>query len=143
MLAALVVSLAAFTVDGHRLLGLTPARVRATLGAPTRYDRYRGPRLDLVYGSRLEVVTTGRAWSVVVTDGRARDPRLGRILALPPRTLEARIRARTGLREGRRYHCDASGCFGTFFSPDGKRRVIYGIAARGEYVALQSWPLPR
>lgn len=142
MLAALVVSIAGFAVDGHLLLGLTPAQARAALGPPTRYDRYGGPRLDLVYGRRLEVVTTHRAWSIVISDREAVDPRLGRIVAMPPRTLDARIRTRTSLREGRPYHCDAGGCYGTFFSRDGKRRVIYGTAAAGEYVALQSWPLP-
>ena len=142
MLAALVVSLAGFTLDGHRLLGLAPAAVRAALGRPTRVERYPR-RLDLVYGSRFEVVTTGRAWSVAVFDPTVSEPRLGRPLALPPRELERRIRAAYPLREQRRYRCDAKGCFGTFLAAGGRRRLIYGVSGGRRYLALQSWPLPR
>lgn len=82
-----------------------------------------------------------RAWAILVADPDADVAGLGRPLALPPAALERRLRT-LPLREERPYRCDARGCFGTFFSRDGTRRVIYGRQRSGRYVGVQVWPNP-
>ena len=137
---AYVVTLPAGRVDGRAILGASPASVERSLGRPLRVERFR-VRRDLVYRG-LEVITDGRcAWAILVTAPSARVTGLGRPLVVPPRTLELRLR-RSGLREGRRYRCDASGCFGTFFAAGGRRRVIYGINGGHRYLGVQIWPNP-
>ena len=37
----------------------------------------------------------------------------------------------------RAYRCDVKGCFGLFYSADGERRIIFGIAYGKRYVGLQ------
>ena len=129
---AYVVTLPTGQVDGHAVLGAPIARVEAALGRPLRVERFQ-TRRDLVYRG-LEVITDGRrAWAILVT---APSPQV-----VAPRTLERRLRA-SGLREGRRYRCDARGCFGTFFGAHGTRRVIYGVKGGRPYLGVQIWPNP-
>jgi hypothetical protein len=52
------------------------------------------------------------------------------------------LRDTPGLHESRPYHCDSRGCFGTFFSTDGRRRMIYGLNRGRPYVGVQRWPQP-
>ena len=145
----LAVALPAGRVGGLPVLGRSvPALVRA-LGAPTSVERLPNRR-DLTYRGRLEVVFTGpdtdparqKAWAILLLDPKATATGIGRPLAVPPRTLERRLRA-TGLREGRRYRCDRHGCFGTFFGAGGTRRVIYGLLRGRRYLGVQVWPNPQ
>ena len=144
----LSVALPSGEVNGTPVLGATVARVEAALGVPSSVETFPNRR-DLAYRGRLEVIFHGpaadpagqTAWAVLVVDPDATVPGLGRPLAVSPRTLERRLRA-TGLREGRRYHCDQRGCFGTFFGAGGTRRVIYGLHGGGRYLGVQVWPNP-
>lgn len=130
------------------MLGRTVAEVERALGAPSAVETFPNRR-DLLYERRLEVIFHGptadpaaqTAWAILVVDPDATVAGIGRPLAVPPRTLERRLRA-TGLREERRYRCDARGCFGTFFGAGGTRRVIDGVQRGGRYLAVQVWPNP-
>ena len=55
---------------------------------------------------------------------------------------EVEVVQQAGLRESRRYHCDARGCFGTFFTPNRRVRVIYGLNRGHPYAGAQVWPQP-
>jgi hypothetical protein len=140
------------TLDGVRILGRTVPQVEAALGAPAAVERFPSRR-DLVYRRsgelQLEVIFSGpfaepaqeTAWAILVADPSAVVAGLGRPLALAPTALERRLRT-LPLRESRPYRCDARGCFGTFFSRDGTRRVIYGRQRSGRYLGIQAWPNP-
>lgn len=146
------VSLPVGAVDGHAVLGRTVSQVEAALGRPSAVERF-ADRRDLVYRRagrlQLEVICHGpfaapareRAWAVLVAAPDAVVVGLGRPLALPPSALGRRLRA-LPLRQERPYRCDARGCFGTFFSRDGTRRVIYGRQRTGRYLGIQVWPNP-
>jgi hypothetical protein len=152
-LSPLAVSLPSGTVDGHPVLGRTVPQVEEALGLPAAVERYPDRR-DLVFRRagrlQLEVIFHGpfaapareRAWAILVADPDATVAGLGgRPLVLPPATLERRLRA-LPLHEERRYRCDRRGCFGTFFSRDGRRRVVYGRQRTGRYLGVQVWPSP-
>jgi hypothetical protein len=130
------------TVDGRPVLGNTAAVVRRNLGAPDYTERY-AIRVDLGYGARarprLEVIVTGTAWALELEDPADREAKLGRLLELTPRRLQARIaRVYPGVfRLVRSYRCDRKGCFGLFFNRDGSRRLIFGISGGRRYVGLQ------
>jgi len=129
---AYVVTLPTGEVDGRPVLGASIARIEAALGRPVRVERF-AVRRDLVYRG-LEVITDGRrAWAILLT---APSPQ-----AVEPRILERRLRT-SGLREVRRFRCDARGCFGTFVGAHGTRRVIYGINRGRPYLGVQVWPNP-
>jgi hypothetical protein len=144
----LSVSLPGGAINGTPVLGRNVTRVEEALGAPSSVETFPNRR-DLVYRGRMEAIFHGPAadpggqiaWAVLVTDPAATAPGLGRLLAVPPRTLERRLRA-AGLREERRYRCDARGCFGTFFGAGGRRRIIYGVHDGGRYLGVQVWPNP-
>ena len=147
--AVLTVSVPGGALNGTPVLGTTVPEAEAAFGAPTSVETYPNRR-DLAYRGRFELIFAGpsadpaaqTAWGVLVIDPDATAPRLGRFLSVPPRTLERRLRT-LGLREVRRYRCDRRGCFGTFFTRDGKRRVIYGLLERRRrYLGVQAWPNP-
>lgn len=148
LVGPLSVSLPGGEVNGTPVFGATVTQVEAVLGVPSSVETFPNRR-DLAYEGRLEVIFHGpaadpaaqTAWAVLVVDRDATTPGLGRPLAVSPRTLERRLRA-TDLREGRRYHCDPRGCFGTFFGAGGTRRIIYGLRAGGRYLGVQVWPNP-
>jgi hypothetical protein len=134
--------LGAGTVSGAPILGLTEPQVRAALGPPGSVERFP-VRVDLVYGPRkarrVEVIITGTAWAIEFASPDDVEAKLGRVLTLPPRVLQQRI-ARVyanAFRLVRGYRCDVKGCFGLFYSADGERRIIFGIAYNKRYVGLQ------
>jgi hypothetical protein len=147
------ISLPGGAVDGQPLLGRTVPEVTAELGAASSVERYPHRR-DLVYGParrpRLEVIFHGPAanpsdqvaWAILAADPGTVVRGLGRVLAAPPVSLERTLET-TGLREERRYRCDTRGCFGSFFSRDETRRVIYGLQHGARYLGVQVWPNPR
>jgi hypothetical protein len=129
--AALQIALASGRVDGQIVLGRSIARVERLLGPPSRVERFP-VRRDLRYAGIEVIFGDGRHVSSLLVD----DPRI----ALPPGAMQQRLRGTAGLRESRPYHCDAKGCFGTFFTTDRARRVIYGVTRGRPYVGIQSWP---
>ena len=134
--------LAAGTVDGHPVLGLSVAAIRSTLGPPDYVERYVR-RVDLGYGRRsrprVEVIFNGTAWALDFEDPSDVEARLGRLLERTPRALQALIARRYAgvFRLVRSYRCDPKGCFGLFFNRDGRRRVIFGVSRGRRYVGLQ------
>jgi hypothetical protein len=138
----LQLDLAAGTVNGHPILGHTEAEVRSALGPPD-YVEHFPRRIDLGYGtnkaSKVEVIITGTAWALDFAAPDDTEAKLGRLLTVPPRVLQQRI-ARVyanAFRLVRSYRCDVKGCFGLFYSADGERRIIFGIAYKRRYVGLQ------
>ena len=148
LVGPLSVSLPSGAINGMPVFGTTVTQVEAALGPPSSVETYPDRR-DLVYKGRIEVIFHGpaadqgaqTAWAVLVVDPNATVTGLGRPLAVPPPTLERRLRA-TGLRQERRYHCDVRGCFGTFFGAGGTRRIIFGLNRGGRYLGVQVWPNP-
>jgi hypothetical protein len=142
MLAPLHFDLAAGTVSGHAVLGRPVAAIRTSLGPPDYVEHYPH-RIDLGYGvnaaPRVEVIFNGTAWALEFGDPADVEAKLGRVLTVPPLTLQRRIAVTYAaeFRLVRSYHCDAKGCFGLFFSRDGLRRVIFGISRGKRYVGLQ------
>lgn len=142
MLAPLHFDLAAGTVSGHAVLGRPVAAIRSSLGPPDYVEHYTH-RVDLGYGvnaaPRVEVIFNGTAWALEFGDPTDVEAKLGRVLTVPPRTLQRQIAAAYSgvFRLVRSYHCDAKGCFGLFSSKDGSRRVIFGISRGKRYVGLQ------
>ena len=134
--------LAAGTVSGVPVLGRTVAQVRAALGPPAYVERYP-QRVDLGYGPTrspvVEVILNGTAWAIEFGATDDTEARLGRVLAVAPRALQARIGTiyAKAFRLVRGYRCDAKGCFGLFYSRDGERRVIFGISRGRRYVGVQ------
>jgi hypothetical protein len=134
--------LAAGTVSGVPVLGRTVAQVRSALGPPDYVERYPR-RVDLGYGPsrspKVEVILDGTAWAVEFGAMDDTEARAGRVLSLTPRALQARIEAvyPKAFRLVRGYRCDAKGCFGLFYSRDGRRRIIFGISGSRRYVGLQ------
>lgn len=136
MLAAVTavhLALATGRVDGRMLLGRPEAAVVRLLGRPRTVDRYP-LRRDLAYDGIEVILGDGRHVSALLVT----DPSV----ALRPAAMRARLEATAGLRERRRYRCDALGCFGTFLSADGRRRVVYGLERGRPYVGVQAWPQP-
>jgi hypothetical protein len=134
--------LAEGTVSGKPILGLTEPQVRAALGRPDSVEHFP-VRIDLVYGPRearrVEVIITHTAWALEFGSTDDVEAKLGRVLTVPPRVLQARI-ARVyanAFRLVRSYRCDVKGCFGLFYSSDGERRIIFGVAYGKRYVGLQ------
>ena len=127
-IAAVHVALASGRVDGRVLLGRTAAQVEAVLGRPLAVDRYP-VRRDLRF----------RGIEVIFGDGVHASAYA--VPSAPPAQVRAELRA-TALVEARRYRCDARGCFGTFFTRDRSRRVIYGLNRGVPYVGEQAWPQP-
>ena len=115
---------------GLALIGRSPAEVTARLGRPVSIERYP-VRYDYRY-RRLEVI---------FGDGN----RATAFLATPsarPAAVRATLAGVATLREERRYHCDPKGCFGTFFTRDGHRRVIYGLERGRPFIGVNSYPAP-
>jgi hypothetical protein len=129
-IAAFHLALATGRVDGRRVLGETVSVVTSALGRPASVERY-SVRVDLRWRGLEVIFADGRHASALLATGTAR-----------PAAMHARLRKTKGLRESRRYHCDGRGCFGTFFSTDGRRRVIYGVNDGRPYVGVQTWPQP-
>jgi hypothetical protein len=102
--------------------------VEASLGRPASTEHYP-VRVDLRYRGLEVIFADGLHASALLATGVA-----------PPATLRRTLHRTLGLRESRLYHCDRRGCFGTFFSTDGRRRVIYGLNRGQPYVGVQSWP---
>jgi hypothetical protein len=142
MSAPLHFDLAAATIAGHALLGATPAAIRSRLGPPDFLEHYTR-RVDLGYGSRarprVEVIVNGTAWAYELEDPTDVEAKLGRVLELPPKTLQQRIVSTypADFQLVRSYHCDAKGCFGLFLSSSGERRLIFGISRGRRYLGLQ------
>ena len=136
MLAAVTairLALATGRVDGRAVLGRPQAAVVRLLGRPRAVDRYR-VRRDLAYDGVEVILGDGRRVSAILVTDRS--------VALAPAAMRERLRGTAGLHEHRRYRCDALGCFGTFLSADGRRRVIYGLERGRPYVGVQAWPQP-
>lgn len=140
--------LAAGTVSGQPVLGRTAAQVRTALGPPDYVEHYPR-RIDLGYGEnaapKVEVIINGTAWALEFGAPADTETRVGRLLTVPPLTLQRKIAAAypTAFRVTRSYRCDAKGCFGLFVSRDGQRRIIFGISRGSRYVGLQlSHPPP-
>lgn len=128
MVAALHVAWSTGRVEGHAVLGRTPAQVEASFGAPASVERYP-VRRDFRY-RRFEVIfADGRHASALLVTG-----------VVAPRTFRGVLQRTPGLHESRRYHCDSRGCFGTFFTGDGRVRVIYGVNRGKPYAGVQVWP---
>ena len=127
-IAAVHVALASGRVDGRIVLGRTAAQVEAVLGRPLAVERYP-VRRDLRF----------RGIEVIFGDGVHASAYL--VPASAPPTERLRLRA-AGLVEERRYRCDTRGCFGTFFTRDRTRRVIYGLNRGRPYLGEQVWPQP-
>ena len=134
--------LATGAVAGQRILGRPPAAVRAALGPPDYVERYPR-RIDLGYGPkaapRVEVIFDGTAWALAFFDRGDVESRLGALLAVPPRTLQARLALAYArlYRLTRPFRCDPKGCFGVFTARDGHRRVIFGLDRGRRYIGLQ------
>ena len=131
MVAALVafqIALASGRVGGHTVLGRSIEAVEASLGRPASAERYP-IRVDLRYPGLEVIFADGLHASALLATGTA-----------PPATLRQTLRHTHGLRESRPYRCDHRGCFGTFFSNDGRRRVIYGLNRGRPYLGIQRWP---
>ena len=128
MVATLVVAWASGRIDGQPVLGRSAAQIEAVFGTPLAVERYP-VRRDLRY-RRFEVILgDGRHASAILVTGVA-----------APRAFRSVLLGTTGLRESRRYHCDPRGCFGTFFSQNGRLRVIYGLNRGRPYAGVQRWP---
>lgn len=127
-MAAVHVALASGRVDGRVVLGRTAARVEAVLGPPSGVERYP-VRRDLRFRGIEVIFGDGVHASAYVVPSAA------------PRIVRLQVRA-AGLVEERRYRCDARGCFGTFFTHDRTRRVIYGLNRGRPYLGEQVWPQP-
>jgi hypothetical protein len=127
-IAAVHVALASGRVDGRVVLGRTAATVEAVLGRPSGVERYP-VRRDLRFRGIEVIFGDGVHASAYVVPSAA------------PRAVRLRLRA-AGLVEERRYRCDARGCFGTFFTRDRERRVIYGVSGGRPYLGEQVWPQP-
>ena len=130
MVATLHVAWATGRVNGHAILGRSVAQVEAVFGAPLSVERYP-VRRDLRY----------RRFEVIFGDGRHASAFLVTGVAAPP-AFRRELQALPGVRESRRYHCDARGCFGTFFTPNRRVRVIYGLNRGHPYAGAQVWPQP-
>lgn len=127
-IAAVHVSLASGRVDGAVMLGRSAAQVEAVLGRPLAVERYP-VRRDLRFRGIEVILGDGVHASAYVVPADA------------PARVRAQLRA-AGLVEERRYRCDPRGCFGTFFTRDRTRRVIYGLNRGRPYVGEQVWPQP-
>ena len=130
MVATLHVAWATGRMDGHVVLGRSAAQVEAIFGAPLSVERYP-VRRDLRY----------RRFEVIFGDGRHASAILVTAVSAP-QAFRRGLQALPGLRESRRYHCDARGCFGTFFTRDHRLRVIYGLNRGQPYAGAQVWPQP-
>ena len=130
MLATLHVAWATGSVDGHAVLGRSPAQIEAVFGTPLAVERYP-VRRDLRY----------RRFEVIFGDGRHASALLVTGVAAPA-AFRLVLRGIPGLHESRRYRCDALGCFGTFFTGNGRVRVIYGLNRHRPYAGVQVWPQP-
>jgi hypothetical protein len=129
-IVAVHVALATGRVNGDSILGRNVAQVEAVFGRPVSVERYP-VRRDLLFHGIEVIFGNGKTASAYVVTGVAR-----------PAALRAELSATPGLRESRRYRCDAKGCFGTFFTQNGKRRVIYGLNRGSPYLGEQAWPQP-
>jgi hypothetical protein len=127
--AAFHIALASGRVAGHPVLGRSVEAVESVLGRPVSVEHYPR-RLDLRYRGLEVIFGDGAHASALLATGTA-----------PPATLRRTLRRTPGLRESRSYRCDRLGCFGTFFSSDGRRRVIYGLNRGRPYLGIQRWPL--
>ena len=127
-IAAVHVALASGRVDGRVVLGRTAAAVEAVLGRPSAVERYP-VRRDLRFRGIEVIFGDGIHASAYVVPADA------------PHVVRLRLRA-AGLVEERRYRCDGRGCFGTFFTHDRARRVIYGVSRGRPYLGEQAWPQP-
>lgn len=126
--AAFQIALASGRVAGHPVLGRSVDAVEASLGRPPSVEHYP-VRVDLRYRGLEVIFADGLHASALLATGTA-----------PPAAMRRTLRRTPGLRESRSYHCDQRGCFGTFFSSDGQRRVIYGLNRGRPYVGIQTWP---
>jgi hypothetical protein len=128
--AAFHIAFASGRVNGHAVLGRSIKAVEASFGRPRSVERYP-IRVDIRYQGLEVIFADGRHASALLVTGTAR-----------PAVMRRELQHTTGLREARAYHCDRRGCFGTFFSTDGHRRVIYGLNRGRAYVGVQRWPQP-
>ena len=128
--AAFHLALVSGRINGRTVLGRSVKEVEASFGRPRSVDRYP-VRVDLRYRGLEVIFGDGTHASALLLTGTAR-----------PAVMQRMLRATPGLHESRRYHCDTHGCFGTFFSKDRRRRVIYGINRDRPYVGVQRWPQP-
>jgi len=128
MVAALHVAWATGRVEGHAVLGRSPAQIEESFGAPVSVERYpvrrdfRYRRFEVIFGDGLHA-------SALLVTGVAAPAAFRAVLSRTP-----------GLHESRRYRCDARGCFGTFFTGDRRVRVIYGLNRDRPYAGVQAWP---
>jgi hypothetical protein len=134
-------------VDGHTLLGRTPAGVSSLVGRPdftggtTRRFAIWGSRNDfslmVIYRRREGRL---RAVSLVFERGPLVDPRLGNILALKSTRFQAVVRDRYGdtFELARPYRCRFHGqCTGTFDAIRGGLHVTFGTTARrGTFITV-------
>ena len=127
-IAAFQIALASGRVNGHAVLGSGIEVVEASFGRPVSVEHY-AVRVDLRYRGLEVIFSDGRRASALLATGTA-----------SPAVLRQRLSHTAGLRESRRYRCDRRGCFGTFFSSDGRRRVIYGLNRGRPYLGIQTRP---
>jgi hypothetical protein len=126
--AAFHIALASGRVDGHAVLGRSIESVERSLGRPASVEHYP-VRVDLRYRGLEVIFADGLHASALLATGTA-----------PPVAMRRTLRGTAGLRESRPYRCDRRGCFGTFFSKDRQRRVIYGLNRGRPYLGIQQWP---
>src|SRR3954454_2546750 len=125
MLATLHVAWATGRIDGRAVLGRSPAQIEALFGRPLAVERFP-VRRDLRY----------RRFEVIFGDGRHASALLVTGVAAPA-AFRLVLRQTPGLREARRYRCDARGCFGTFFTRNARIRVFYGLSRGRPYAGVQ------
>jgi hypothetical protein len=128
--AAFHIAFATGRINGHAVLGRSIEAVETSFGKPASVERYP-VRVDIRYHGLEVIFADGRHASAILVTGTAR-----------PAAMRRTLGDTRGLRESRPYHCDSRGCFGTFFSKDGRRRVIYGMNRGRPYVGIQRWPQP-
>lgn len=143
--------LATGRLDGHPVLGLTLAQVTASLGRPDfriAASNYRigwGTRLnfsvEVLFQRRHGVL---RAWSMAFR-GPVRDPKIGQLLALNSRSLQAAILHSYGdsFRLIRAYACRSGTCVGELAPRTGSSlHLTFGTRrALGTWVTVWK-PLP-
>jgi hypothetical protein len=144
--------LATGRLDGHPVLGLTLPQVTASLGRPD--FRIAGSSYRIGWGTRpnfsAEVLFQRRhgvlrAWSMAFERGPVRDPKIGQLLALNSRSLQAAILDSYGnsFRLIRAYACSPGTCVGELAPRTGSSLHLTFGTRRALGTWVTAWkPLP-